>query len=571
MSKKILAIALALLMVLCVVPYSAFAESTEPELVSAQTRVNGWNGNFGIIITKLLNNEKSAHWKYVAENNENLARTMLTYTAFALYDDAWKNGFDNSVSIDNAEKILCSLIEKVDANIGESKFNEILKVLKTASDFNDLLQKVNGYVKISDTLTSTEWTTAFKYIKYAIELGDLYEEERDRVIEAYAQILSVQAANDYYKDFLNYLANNCQYNVVVTAARNLVNNINSSVKDIIKKEVLNAGGFAASKVLTTAARIAMQSNAYTAVALKVYDVGTSVVDALWNTSDQYAIMDQLYTTFFVENGAVSWVEASLSNNDKEWYEFAIGLLLGLREAGSQSLYDLKLAQNEGIIGKIKNQINYNVSFEQVDEMAFLELAKEVLFKQPVSEYKPIKSIVTVNTNAFVSTSDVSLQNQAEIYAGDKGYYSTYLNDAIGLYVKTLFMSEDENVIAKYGADTFVTAIVEKIGTTLFSFSFTNAICNNISDVIFNSDILNGATYTSSVDGEAQTRDMDSTFQYPAYNAVTPTSVVNAVYVIARNEVKGKVLSIGDIIDNIFKAIENFFNKIFKRGTAEAEA
>ncbi len=571
MSKKILAIALALLMVLCVVPYSAFAESTEPELVSAQTRVNGWNGNFGIIITKLLNNEKSAHWKYVAENNENLARTMLTYTAFALYDDAWKNGFDNSVSIDNAEKILCSLIEKVDANIGESKFNEILKVLKTASDFNDLLQKVNGYVKISDTLTSTEWTTAFKYIKYAIELGDLYEEERDRVIEAYAQILSVQAANDYYKDFLNYLANNCQYNVVVTAARNLVNNINSSVKDIIKKEVLNAGGFAASKVLTTAARIAMQSNAYTAVALKVYDVGTSVVDALWNTSDQYAIMDQLYTTFFVEDGAVSWVEASLSNNDKEWYEFAIGLLLGLREAGSQSLYDLKLAQNEGIIGKIKNQINYNVSFEQVDEMAFLELAKEVLFKQPVSEYKPIKSIVTVNTNAFVSTSDVSLQNQAEIYAGDKGYYSTYLNDAIGLYVKTLFMSEDENVIAKYGADTFVTAIVEKIGTTLFSFSFTNAICNNISDVIFNSDILNGATYTSAVDGEAQTRDMDSTFQYPAYNAVTPTSVVNAVYVIARNEVKGKVLSIGDIIDNIFKAIENFFNKIFKRGTAEAEA
>ncbi len=571
MSKKILAIALALLMVLCVVPYSAFAESTEPELVSAQTRVNGWNGNFGIIITKLLNNEKSAHWKYVAENNENLARTMLTYTAFALYDDAWKNGFDNSVSIDNAEKILCSLIEKVDANIGESKFNEILKVLKTASDFNDLLQKVNGYVKISDTLTSTEWTTAFKYIKYAIELGDLYEEERDRVIEAYAQILSVQAANDYYKDFLNYLANNCQYNVVVTAARNLVNNINSSVKDIIKKEVLNAGGFAASKVLTTAGRIAMQSNAYTAVALKVYDVGTSVVDALWNTSDQYAIMDQLYTTFFVEDGAVSWVEASLSNNDKEWYEFAIGLLLGLREAGSQSLYDLKLAQNEGIIGKIKNQINYNVSFEQVDEMAFLELAKEVLFKQPVSEYKPIKSIVTVNTNAFVSTSDVSLQNQAEIYAGDKGYYSTYLNDAIGLFVKTLFMSEDENVIAKYGADTFVTAIVEKIGTTLFSFSFTNAICNNISDVIFNSDILNGATYTSAVDGEAQTRDMDSTFQYPAYNAVTPTSVVNAVYVIARNEVKGKVLSIGDIIDNIFKAIENFFNKIFKRGTAEAEA
>lgn len=569
MSKKILALVMSMLMILCALPFSAFAAESEPELVSAEARVNGWNANFGIVISKLMNNEKSAHWKYVAENNENLANTMLTYTAFALYDGAWKNGFDNSVSIENAEVILCSLIEKVDANIGESKFNEILKVLKTASSFNDLLQKVNSYVKISDTLTSTEWTTAFKYIKYAIELGDLYEEERDRVIEAYARILSVQAANDYYKDFLRYLANNCSYNVVSTAALNLVSKIDESVKEIIKKEVLNAAGFAASKVFNTAARIAMNSNAYTAVALKVYDVGTSVVDALWNTSDQYQIMDQLYTTFYVEKGAVSWVESSIANSDKEWYEFAIGLLLGLRESGSQSLYDLKIAQNEGIIGKIKNQINYNISFEQVDEMAFLELAKEVLFKQPVSEYKPVKSLVTVNTNAYVSTSDVTLQNQSEILTGDKGYYSTYLNDNIGLYVKTLFMSEDEDVVAKYGADTFVTAIVEKLGSGIYSYSFTNAVCNSASDVIFNSDISNGATYTSAVNGEAKTADMNSTFQYPAYNAVTPTSVANAVIVVAKNEVKGKVISIGDIINKIFEAISNFFKNIFKRGTAEA--
>ncbi len=559
MTKKILALALAMLMILCAVPFTAFAADAQTQ--PSETRVAGWNNNFEIIITKLLNNQKSAHWKYVAENNQELANTMLTYTAFALYDGAWKNGFDHSVSIENAEKILCSLIEKVDANIGESKFHDILKVLKTASDFNDFLQKVNGYVKISDTLTSTEWTTAFKYIKYTIELGDLYEEERDRVIEAYARILSVQAANELYKDFLRYLADTSEYNVVVAAASNLVDHIEDSVKEIIKKEVLNAGGFAASKLFNTAARIAMNSNAYTAVALKVYDVGTSVVDALWNTSDQYAIMDQLYTTFYVENGAVSWVSAANAAADSVKYEFGIGLVLGLRQAGSTSLYDLKLAQNEGIIGKIKNQINYNISFEQIDEMAFLELAQEVLFNQPINEYKKIVSIVTINTNAFVSDSDISLQNQQGIFTGDKGYYSVYLNENIKLFVKTLFMSEDEDVYVKYGADSFVTAIVEKLGAGIYNFSFTNAVCNAASDVIFNTDITNGGTYVSAVNGEAVTRDMNAAFQYPAYNAVNAHSVANAVVNVAANEAKGKIVSIVDIIRNIFNAIKEIFEKI----------
>ena len=90
MTKKVLAVAMALVMLLCVVPFAAFADEPEAELVSSETRVDGWNQNFGIIIDRILDNESSAHWKYVCENNEELANTMLTYTVFALYDDAWK-------------------------------------------------------------------------------------------------------------------------------------------------------------------------------------------------------------------------------------------------------------------------------------------------------------------------------------------------------------------------------------------------------------------------------------------------------------------------------------------------
>ena len=561
MSKKILAVVLSLVMLLCAVPFTAFAEETE--LASAEERVAGWDANFELVIDKLLDNEKSAHWQYVAENNKQLADTMLTYTVFALYDDAWKNGFDNSVSIENAEKILCSLIEKVDANVGESKFHEILKVLKTASDLNDLLQKVNSYVKISDVLTSTEWTTAFNYIKYAIQLGDLYEEERDRVIEAYARILSVQAANAFYKEYLSYLADNCTYNVVASAARNLIENIDKSVESIIKNEVLNAGGFAASKVFDTAARIAINSNAYTAVALKVYDVGTSVADALWNTSDQYVLMDELYTTFFAETYAQKWVIDVRANDSAEKYEFAINILLGLREAGSIALYDLKLAQNEGIVGKIKNQINYNVSFKQIEELAFLELAKDVLFKEPVSEYKPVKTIVTVDTNAYVHLNDFSLFNQKGIYKDDNGYYSVHLNENIKLYVKTAFLVEDIDVVIKAGEKTYATAVIEKEGESgIFDYSFTNAVCGAEGDITFNSDILTSKTYTSLVNDEVVTSDLNYDFVYPPYNAVNLSTVSGAVVSVVSDEAKGKVLEIRDIINQLFESIRLFFKTLF---------
>jgi hypothetical protein len=193
MTKKILAVILALVMAFSCAYVLAAADEAEP--ATTDEKVTAWKANLAPVIELLKRNESSTHWKYVAENNKNLSDTMLTYTIFALYDDAWKNGFDKSVSVETAEKVLVSLIEKIDANFGDSKVAEIIKVLQTASDANDLIQKVNNYVQISDVVTSEAWTKTFKYIGYAIKIGNEYENERDRVIEAVARILSVQAAN----------------------------------------------------------------------------------------------------------------------------------------------------------------------------------------------------------------------------------------------------------------------------------------------------------------------------------------------------------------------------------------
>ena len=557
MAKKILAILLASVMVFCAVPFCASAEEAS---VSSADRTAGWNANFGLVIDKLLNNEESAHWKYVAENNKAIADTMLTYTVFALYDNAWKNGFDQSVSVDTAEDVLVSLIEKIDANIGDSKISEIIKVLETATSLNDLLQKVNSYVQISDVLTSTEWSTAFQYIEWAIKVGKLYEKERDKVIQAYAQILSVQAANEYYKDFLQYIVDNCSYSVVVTAASNLITEIDESVESLIKSEVLKAGGFAASELFDTAARIAMETNAYTAVALKVYNIGTSVADKLWNTSDQYVLMDELYTTFFVETAASEWAGLAKTSGDASLYEFAISAMVTLREVGYTTLFDLKLAQNEGLIGKIKNQINYNISFEYITEMAFIELVRYILFDIPVADYAPVITIASVNSNAVVTYGDDRMSTVEKIVTGENGYYSVFYNDYTKSYVKTLFLTVDGIVTISSDAANSATMIIEKnFGSGVVEESFTNATVDSATTITVDTSLANSEYF---VNGEAVA--LNETFEYPPYNAVTASSVASAVVSVAKQEVAGNAIDFGDFIKMIFEKIAAFFSLAFAK-------
>lgn len=566
MTKKILALVLALVMVFGAVPFFAFADEDETVVTAADT-VAAWDENLAPVLAELFDNEASANWKYVAENDETLRKTMITYTAFALYDDAWKNGFDKSVSVEDAEKILVALIEKVDANVGESKFNEIIAVLQTASDLNDLLQKVNSYVEISDVLTSDEWTKTFKYINYAIKAGKLYEDARDEVIEAYARILSVQAANEMYKDLLEYTAGTCSYDVVCKACNNLINDIETSVDELIKGEIKGQLGFKSSEVLNIAARIAMETNSYTAVALKVYDIGTSVADALWNTSDQYVLMDELYTTFFLETCAAGWANLARQQGDAEKFVFGTGALLGLRQAGAQTLYDLKVAQNKGIVGKVKNQINLNVAVDEVNEMAFLANAEEVIFNTDIADLKPVTSILTVNSNAVVDIGGYRLYNTPATIAADNGYFYIMYSPATGNYVKSCFVTEDADVQIKASSDTLVTLINKKLeGGVLADYSLTDITVGENAVIALNTA---GTTYTYTVGEEAAEIDLNTTFVYPELNAVTFKSVANAAGAVVKEEatnkveeIQGKVITIDalirDIFDKIITAIKNLF-------------
>ena len=563
MTKKIFAVVLSLVMVLCAVPLFASAD----DAVTAEQTVAAWDQNLAPVLSELFANEESTHWKYVAENDEQLSRTMLTYTVFALYDNAWKNGFDKSVSIDDAEKILCSLIEKIDANIGDSRLEEIIAVLQTASDANDLIQKANKFIK-NDTIASEGWSDTFKYINYAIKALNNFKENRDRIIEVYARILSVQAANSFFKEMLEYISDNCSYDVVATAAENLIHKIDSSVEELLEEEIPNIVTVNASKAIEIGLRVAADTNAYTAVAIKVYDIGTSVADALWNTSDQYKLMDELYTTFFAETAVVDWAQGVKADADK--YVFGVGAVLSLREIGAQTLYDLKIAQNGGIVGKISNQINLNVGFGNVAELAFVENAKEVLFKTDLSELAPVYSVVTLCSSAILDVDGTRIDNIAENYKSGNGYYYAVYNAGIANWVKSAFITtQSASVTLLSASDTLATLIVKRLsGGELVSRSFTDLAVGpeKVPSFYTTSD-----TFTYTTAEGAETRAFDTTFQLPSINAVTASSVANAAGAVLKdeanqkvNEYKGKVVNIGDALRKIFDAIVNAFKNIFKK-------
>ena len=551
MAKKLLALALALLMLCSVVPFAAFADD---EVVDAETRVSAWDADCDLLLAKLFDNEESAHWKYVAENDETLARTMLTYTVFALYDDAWKNGFDKSVSVDKAEEILCSLIEKIDANIGESKIEPIIKVLETATSLNDLLQKVNGYVQISDVLTSTEWSTAFQYIEWAIKVGKLYEKSRDQVILAYAQILSVQAANEYYKEMLQFIVDNSPYDVVVTAASNLIRDIEESVESLIKGEVLDAAGFAASRLFETAAEIALNTNAYTAVALKVYKTGTSVADKLWNTSNQFALMDELYTTFFAETAVVDWAK-TVTGADK--YQFAVSAVLSLRQVGAQALYDLKVAQSGGIIGTIKDQINRNVTSDIIAENLVLSMLREVLFNADPAVYNEFKSIIIAYTPATMSVGSIAIyDNESQEFYAENGYMGVVYNGYSGGYVKAAFITTDEPVGFISTKAVTASCIIDKlVDGAVVDYSFSDvAITDGVIVSVATTDFAETPVYTVEVNGAATDYPLNADFVYPTAKEINAATVATAVKDVAQQKTKAFIRSIFDSILSAFSAI-----------------
>lgn len=567
LSKKILAIVLAALLACTVIPFAAFAadEDAAGAGTAAETRVNAWDVNYGFILDELFDDAQYTHWKYVAQNTETISKTMKAYTAFGLYDEAWRNAFDESVSVKTAKEILVGLCERVDPEINTQISDTIVKALEGAADVMEFIEKVNGYAdkylgKSSELVESSGFSSALGYLNTAIQIANFYQRNRDKIIEAYAKILTARAAGEYYADLLGYVAENAGYSPLQTAAEELIEDINASLEEVYASLAEEAAANVASEGVSYLINIAMDSNVYTAAVKKVYNIGTSVADALFNTSDQYVLMDSLMIIFYFSENLSDWASAAYDNRASDYNKalYAIGTVLATRATGESTLYNLKAAQAGGIIGRIKSKIYKAVTEGTVATQAKLALAQNALIDTDPAEYKGvITSAVSVYCPVTLTVGATTVGDEDAAVADAAGNlvaakYNAYNKE----YVKVAYVAGANSVALNGTGDGDVTAIINVLENgKVEDYSFTDvAVANGTSIVI------NIANKTYSVNGGAAVALNEDYIPSPEPD-VDAGTVVDAVVEVGKEEVTEKV----NAFKAFFQKIIEFFKNLFRFG------
>ena len=558
-SAKIISVALAVLMALSVLPFAAFAAEDE----GAASRVDGWKDNYTLLIDYVLDDTNYASYNYVDENLDAIYNKTTAYTALALYDGAWKNYATGDQSVANAEHLLLNLIEKAEYNFDDGYVDEIVSVLETASDVNDFIQKVNEYANI-ELFASSGWGTAFEVIGDVTKVANAYQTYRDEFVEAYANVLSVQMANAYYIDLLTYIAENSEYAVLTAAANNLIADINASVESVIEEILAKAAADGADMGVDYIIKLAMNSNAYTAVALKVYQGATSVVDFLWNVSGTYTYLDTLMSAYYFQALAADWAEDAIYGEDEDKALIAADFILTARDVCDDGLYNLMLAENDGVVGKITDKL-YGTAFEDIQVNESVNgIIRKVMFDIDIEEFAPVARIIKVYCPVSVEVLDASNKavytlndGEAKLISNAYGifesFYSEYAND----YIKVAFLY-DNAVIRLVGTDAGkVTVVMEALnGDTYEDWSFTDVAIAAGENIVFNTAYDETPAYFGS---NIEKTDFNDEFVPSVHEKATVKEVAEAAVEVGKDEAKG----LAAMIKAFFQSIIDFFKNLFK--------
>ena len=515
--NKALAVLLAVILSLSVCTVAAFAADV-PAAYDAY------------VVDTLLDNSNYTSWNYVNINENKMNQTMDVLTAFALYDQAWKNYATKEVNVADAEAILLGLIEKAEYSFDDGYVDEIIKVLETAEDVNDFIQKVNQYANI-ELFASEGWGTAFDVINGVIKVGNAYQEYRDKFIKAYAEVLSVQMANAYYIDMLQYVADNTTYSVLATAARNLIAKMEASVESVLADLAAEAAGDGANMAFEYLAKLALNTNVYTATALKVYQIGTSIANVLWNTGDLYTLIDTVKTTYYFQSDLAAYTAAALDGDDTDKQAISVDMMLTTRAISEQALYNYKLAENKGIITAIKNKLYKTVYNDTEMMIAAIDVMRGILFGDDNAAY--VGSLYVygpASVNAVGKTKSV-----VSDYSGET-LTAVFVTDAAATVTAT--------------ADGKVTVAVANAEGTKYAAETLAA-----GDVI----AVNTASDNYTVKGESKALASEIVEETVKPNA---GDVVDATTEVVKETVKKS--SFAKAISDFFAKIAAFFTKLFKR-------
>lgn len=567
MKKKVLAVFLAVVMALSCLPF-AFAEDAETN--ESADRVVAWADNYDFLEEKLLDSTTYTHYQYVVDNSKEIQTNMTVYTAFGLYDNAITNAFDKKADIETCKKILVSMVEKYQANVGKDYVAEITKVLSGAKDAAGLLEKLNGLLeKYTDALSfvnSDTWGTVFGVVDFLINAGKAYSDIRTGLINAYARIMSIQLTNGYYVEMVQYVADHTDYAPMRRAAQELVTEASRAVEEQLASMVEEATRGQVNNVINSLLNLAVNSNVYTATAMKVFNIAGSVANVLWNTNNQYDLYSQLVAAYHAENAIVEYTQGALDTAAEEYVPeralFAVNGLIAVRSFGESSMYQLKVAQAGGIVGKVKSKL-YNTIFTQYTaNQAELNLMYECFYNTAIADMTKITEIdkiyCPVDVTAYAGTAKkINVPDKVTMAAAkvDGGYattaYSAYNKD----YVKVLFLEDAiDNIVLKGTGDGYVTFVkyVDEDGKAN-DYSFTEKLIHEGETIS-----VKGMEFSYAKDGQLVTESLSDDYVIPEGKTPTAKEVADAVVEVGKDEAKSFLQKIKDFFNKIFEAIRNLF-------------
>ena len=593
--KKIISVLLAVIMTASCMSVLAFAGTANDD-IDYDAYVDGWEVNYQFFINQLLDDTAYTSWNYVNINEKAMTDTMNYWTAFALYDEAWRNGAFHHIDVEQAELLILALIERADfyggfykATNSDSedlhnrlcfeyvdKIKDVIGYAQDAEGFLHDVEEVLKWEEFSNVINSEEWGTAWKVIGEVKHILNLFTHYRDEFIDLYARILSVQAANQYYIDLVKHIAATAANDNLRTAANNVVGYMTASINEAINKIFLRFVDDTVVLTTKTLVDIALNSNVYTATVYewvnKIHGAIDSVANFLWNTHEVYPRMSTLLASYEFQDLASDWATEAYYNaeNDPEKSYFSMDLLLTTRKVCEQSLVDYKIAEDGGAVGKIKNKLHGCLYEDTAVSIAALDIMRSLMFDTDPSNFKKITDAIYIYCPVTVELTDTeqnilyTLKDGAAVLDNDKygvftAIHSEYNND----YLKVAFLYETgvERMVRLTGTNNgYVTLIHKKLlaDNSVADWSFTDVAVDTKTKIIFNIDTAGTHQYTYSSNAGINIIDFNDVFQPSEYPEYTGKDVVNAGTDIADEEVK----SIWDQIVEFFEMIGQWFKNLF---------
>lgn len=563
---KIISVLLAMLMA-C----SCFVVASAEEVDDYDKRVDGWNANYDLFLDFLLDDNNFTSWNYVDINEKAMKDTMTTWTAFALYDEAWRNYATHHISIEQAELILLALIEKADYEFDDGYVDEFVDVLELAQDAKDLVEKAGDIIKaeeFTEVLESQAWGTTWRVIGDVTKIAHAYQTRRDQFVEEYSRVLSVQLANQYYLDLLQHIADTTPYDILETAANNLIDDMNANVQTVVDEVLQDAVMDGVSLGFDRLMRLAFESNVYTATVLEIYDAVVSVADFLWNTNEVYPHMETVLASYYFQEAASDWAAEAYYQEEAEKSYFAIDLLMTTRKVCEQALVNFKDADNGGAVGRVKNQLHGALYEDTLVNIAGLDMMRTMMFDLEPTEFKVITDSIYIYCPVSVDLLDAdnntvfTLVDGAEnLISNEYGVFKTIYSDFAEDYLKVIFLYDGYRVRLNGTNNGYVTLIHNELldDGTINDWSFTDVEVTNKTRIIFDTEVEGTPEYKIVNDsGAVQIVKFNDDFipsQYPEYTA---KDVVDAGVEIGKDEVK----SIWDQIVEFFEKIGQWFRDLF---------